>query len=263
VEGRERNAEITRVFVQERGKVTQEHISRGWSNSTVLDSKLQELSQKEEGRRSQLMEDWYRGLSDANKSAFNKHCLCIASTVLQSSFPSTFPDYLRAPLARLALEHAAISRRFATARQQTEKSGTDHALNHTVLESLLGGLALVEKEAKSRLLGRWFRELTEEQAAEFDEKRQDHSGAQQGRATREEQRHAGKGGNGGPVIENPNDRRDRFIYVKLKKGKTRAWIKNRLAERRTWEPLESEQGISAAARRYAQRHDLPWPIKRT
>lgn len=61
-------------------------------------------------------------------------------------------------------------------------------------------------------------------------------------------------------IPNPNDPRDKFCYNNMVKGKTRAWIKNRLEE--SWESLASEQGISDAAKRYAGRKNLPWPICR-
>lgn len=61
-------------------------------------------------------------------------------------------------------------------------------------------------------------------------------------------------------IPNPNDARDKFCYDKMMQGKNRAWIRNHL--RKTWEQLESEQAVSAAAKRYAARHNLPWPISR-
>ena len=60
--------------------------------------------------------------------------------------------------------------------------------------------------------------------------------------------------------ENPNDKRDKFAYTSLKAGKSLQVIKNKINNRRTWEPLESVQGVSAAAKRYAERHSLPWPI---
>jgi hypothetical protein len=43
--------------------------------------------------------------------------------------------------------------------------------NPTVVESLLGGITAAEEEARSRLIGRWFRELTPGQAAAFDKAR--------------------------------------------------------------------------------------------
>jgi hypothetical protein len=62
------------------------------------------------------------------------------------------------------------------------------------------------------------------------------------------------------VLENPNDPRDKFIYENMAKGKTRIWVKNHL--KKSWEQLESEQAVSAAARRYAERHKLLWPLRR-
>ena len=63
------------------------------------------------------------------------------------------------------------------------------------------------------------------------------------------------------IIVNPNDARDRFIYESMIKGMTRQWIMARL--KNEWEPLTTEQSITAAARRYASRHSFQWPIKRT
>lgn len=63
-----------------------------------------------------------------------------------------------------------------------------------------------------------------------------------------------------PPATNPNDARDKFCYDKMASGKTRAWIRNHLST--SWEPLNSEQGVSAAAKRYAERRSLPWPIQR-
>jgi hypothetical protein len=65
------------------------------------------------------------------------------------------------------------------------------------------------------------------------------------------------------TFTNPNDPRDKFIYDNLAAGKTRAWIRNRINKKKTWEALHTEQGISAAAKRYASRHDLAWPLPRT
>ena len=62
--------------------------------------------------------------------------------------------------------------------------------------------------------------------------------------------------------ENPNDKRDEFAYTSLKAGKSLQVIKNKINNRRAWQPLESLQGVSAAAKRYAlrQRPPLPWPV---
>lgn len=65
------------------------------------------------------------------------------------------------------------------------------------------------------------------------------------------------------TTSNSNDPRDQFIYESRIEGKTRAWIRNKVNARKSWEALESEQAVSAAAKRYSKRHDLPWPIKRT
>jgi hypothetical protein len=56
-----------------------------------------------------------------------------------------------------------------------------------------------------------------------------------------------------------NDPRDKFCYDSLKKRKSLKWIKDALSKRSQWEPLSTTQGISQAAKRYADRHSLPWP----
>jgi hypothetical protein len=76
---------------------------------------------------------------------------------------------LRGPLARLALEHAAIGRRYGVAREQTQRTAVNRGLNQTVTASLLGGLAHDEDEAKTNSMGRWLRELTPEQQLGFDQ----------------------------------------------------------------------------------------------
>jgi hypothetical protein len=60
--------------------------------------------------------------------------------------------------------------------------------------------------------------------------------------------------------KNASDERDKFAYTSLTDGKTLQEIKNKINSKRKWEPLESVQGVSAAAKRYAERHSLPWPI---
>src|SRR5262249_21857331 len=65
------------------------------------------------------------------------------------------------------------------------------------------------------------------------------------------------------VLPNANDRRDKFICESMAKGKTRAVIRNEVNKRKSWETLDSEQAVSAAAKRYANRQGLPWPINRT
>jgi len=59
---------------------------------------------------------------------------------------------------------------------------------------------------------------------------------------------------------NPNESRDKYCYEQMMDGKTRAWIKNHVKP--AWYSIDSEQGISEAAKRYAKRHRLPWPIPR-
>jgi hypothetical protein len=59
---------------------------------------------------------------------------------------------------------------------------------------------------------------------------------------------------------NANDPRDKFIYEQMEKGKNLTWIKNRVNRKKSWQHLDTDQAVSAAARRYALRNALPWPI---
>jgi hypothetical protein len=60
----------------------------------------------------------------------------------------------------------------------------------------------------------------------------------------------------------PNDPRDKFCYQMKTRKKSNAWIKLKVDERKRWEPITTEAGIPQAARRYAERKNLPWPIPR-
>jgi hypothetical protein len=69
----------------------------------------------------------------------------------------------------LALEAAELARRYRTKRSQTEKSLRGRGLsNPTVMPGLLQHVDHDEQAALSKLVGRWRRELTPEQQAEFD-----------------------------------------------------------------------------------------------
>jgi hypothetical protein len=61
---------------------------------------------------------------------------------------------------------------------------------------------------------------------------------------------------------NPNDSRDCFCYEGLRAGRSLKWIRTEVNKRADWEGFETDQGVSAAAMRYAKREDLPWPLKR-
>jgi hypothetical protein len=62
------------------------------------------------------------------------------------------------------------------------------------------------------------------------------------------------------VKESP---RDKFIYEELQKGSSLQVIKNAVNENREWESLETVNGVSQAAKRYAGRKGLPWPVERS
>jgi hypothetical protein len=163
---RQHEVEIARDFIKRRGALVQECISKG-NNSTFLDSKMTEFGREKEIRYLQVMGNWFEGLSIEEKTTFEKYCLTITADTLQPLFPPGLPACLRGPFARLALEHTAISRRYADARKQTELSCRNRGLL-IALQSLLEGLTHCENEAKSNVIGRWLRELTPEQATALD-----------------------------------------------------------------------------------------------
>jgi hypothetical protein len=59
----------------------------------------------------------------------------------------------------------------------------------------------------------------------------------------------------------PNDPRDEFCYKQLKRKRSLAQLMLEVNEREDWERLESEQAVSQAAKRYASRRSLVWPLK--
>jgi hypothetical protein len=163
---------ITRSLARQRGAIVQECISSG-TNSTMRDSKLNELFRNTEAERSSLRERWYSGLSPDDRAAVDDLCLAVAGSVVRSCFPPSLPPGLHGSMARLALEYAAVVRRAATERQERERSLANRGLgNRTVVESILRGVTRIEAEATSRLIGRWFGELTPEQQAALDGKEQ-------------------------------------------------------------------------------------------
>jgi hypothetical protein len=101
-------------------------------------------------------------------TAFDNHCLAISEAVLLPLFPPALSERLRGPLARLALEHAAIGRRYTAARDQAASSARSRGLNPTLVTSQLAALTHDEEEAKTNLVDRWLGELTAEQAAVLD-----------------------------------------------------------------------------------------------
>jgi hypothetical protein len=57
-----------------------------------------------------------------------------------------------------------------------------------------------------------------------------------------------------------NEDRDCYCYQQKKAGQTWRAIQEAVNNRSEWEPIDTEQGVSQAAKRYAERHDKPWPI---
>ena len=63
------------------------------------------------------------------------------------------------------------------------------------------------------------------------------------------------------VRRNPKDR-DNYIYFAIHDGTALKEIKNKVNANKDWQPLDQLPSVSAAARRFARRHNLPWPIAR-
>ncbi len=165
----EMEEDISRATTRQHGELTQKFISTG-NNSTTFFSEIKELYRKDEVHRSNSREEWYRGLPPADRQTLDSDWLTLAEEVLRPLFPPQLPDILSGPLARLALEYASLVWRFAVRLQAAEKSLVNRNFrNHTVVDSVLRGLKAVEEASKSRLVGRWFRELTAEQGAAFDD----------------------------------------------------------------------------------------------
>jgi hypothetical protein len=62
--------------------------------------------------------------------------------------------------------------------------------------------------------------------------------------------------------EKSTEARDKWIYERVLAGVRLAKIKSDLKKRKSWEPIESEQGIRQAAIRYAKRNNRPRPPSR-
>jgi hypothetical protein len=60
-------------------------------------------------------------------------------------------------------------------------------------------------------------------------------------------------------VVNAVNPRDKFCYYQMKKGKLLKTIMNEVNKNSRWDSLYSPQGVSAAARRFARKHGLPWP----
>jgi hypothetical protein len=57
-----------------------------------------------------------------------------------------------------------------------------------------------------------------------------------------------------------NEARDRYCYARLRARRPLAEIRAKVNATAGWEELYTNQGVSQAARRHAERHNLPWPL---
>src|SRR5262249_33666278 len=149
---------IANHFTYKRGEARQKSISQG-IDSTKLDSDLFALDRKEDVSRSRAEEEWYRGLSDDIKKDFDDQCLAASRSVLPLLLSSSLSTCVHGPLARLAMEYAGVIRRYRNRRNEYQKQWARRSPNHTVVASFVHRLAADEKDAKSRLVGKWLREL--------------------------------------------------------------------------------------------------------
>lgn len=149
-----------------RGELDHSAISKGLYKSTVLNGDRRKLYLDEFEQLGAAREDWYCNLSADEKAAFDSYCLASAGSALSAE---NVPVCLHGALARLALEAAELARRYKAIRAATEKSLRDRGLsNETVMPGILKQVDEDASETISRLVERWFRELTHEQAAVLD-----------------------------------------------------------------------------------------------
>lgn len=73
---------------------------------------------------------------------------------------------------------------------------------------------------------------------------------------------AGGNHSSAPEYKNPNNVRDKFCYDQMHKGTERKTIRKRIKDKTKWNQLATDQAVTAAAKRYAERNNLPWPIDR-
>lgn len=152
--------EITRRSVRDNGILVQKFISNGLLNSSVFYGELLALFSSTESERLKLRESWYGSLAVIDRAAIDAYCLAITGHALLPHVPPTLPESLHGSLARLAIEYAAIGKRFATTRDECRKSLPERGLgNRTIVTSVLRGFTHDEEKAKSQLVGQWFREL--------------------------------------------------------------------------------------------------------
>jgi hypothetical protein len=164
----ETETEITGKFVKERGELEQRWASRRSAAWSGMYSDLRDLDRKEEKERSGAREDWYCGLSQGEKAAFDAFCLAITESLLLPHIPSELPTCLQAALARLALEIAEIARTYNARRVGLQESLRRRGIDsYSGTKSFLHGLDRDEQNARSALVTRWLRELTPEQEAAF------------------------------------------------------------------------------------------------
>lgn len=75
----------------------------------------------------------------------------------------------------------------------------------------------------------------------------------------------GKVRTGAPKVTVRRNSKDRnnYIYFAMVDGKHLKEIKNRVNEKQDWERLDNLESVSAAAKRFAKKHNLQWPIQRS
>jgi hypothetical protein len=165
----EQNREITRAKTRDQGALVAERRVSG----TIFGNRWRELFRKAEADRAAVMEDWYRSLSHDDRKAVEGYWFAAAEAIIRRIIPRQLPEYLHGPLGCLALEYAGIVRRAAAEREELSRwLALGNQKNQTVVNSILGGVTREEQEAKSRLIGRWYRQLPTEQPALASQGRQ-------------------------------------------------------------------------------------------
>jgi hypothetical protein len=160
---------IDRTHWRNRGVIEQDHVSRGWANSTSVFSNMLEEYRAAEVEKVEQQERWFGNLPATEKTAFLDICRAISTPVIGKCLES-HPSVLHGPLARLAILTGHLSRRWAAVREEVLTGLTTRGLtNSTIVESFKEGLSHREAAAKDLIVEAWLRGLSAEESAALDE----------------------------------------------------------------------------------------------
>lgn len=113
--------------------------------------------------------EWLAEMTHADRLALDELCLTILPTAARGQIESTMPTRLHGPVSRLIVEVAALTRRAAEARSPMALKFQGFARQKAgERRNLLEFLTEAEAGVRKKILERWLRELTPDQAAAFE-----------------------------------------------------------------------------------------------